>query len=194
MAIIIYKSGIPLYWDSDKAFAKSATSTWNKTGVHQTVNQVQRDGLTVYAINDPDYGYTVGWVRSDELGSTGVNTEEELRHIVRQGETLWGIANQYKTTVTNLRAWNNLRGDLIRNGQSLIVRLGKTTVIEEDEDTGKVIEVIPTAMTIEMNGATVDLAKGINDNSGIKLAPGMNRLRIKGDGVISFHFRNEVMG
>lgn len=193
MAITIYKSGIPLYYDSDQAFAKRKTSNWPKTGIHQTVNEVTRDGLTVFAINDPDYGYTVGWVRGDELGAPGVNTDEEIRHIVRVGETLWGISQQYGTSVNNLRQWNNLRGDVILVGQVLIVRLGKTTIIEEDED-GEIIETTPSVMTVEINGQEFDLAEGINGNSGIKLPPGMTRLKIKGDGIVAFHYSNEVMG
>ena len=43
------------------------------------------------------------------------------RHTVRSGETLGGIARRYNVTVDNLRRWNNLRGDLIRVGQVLVV-------------------------------------------------------------------------
>lgn len=193
MAISIYKSPVPLYYDSDSAFAKRKTSDWPMTGLHQTVNQIERNGVTVYAINHPTYGYTVGWVRGDELGRTGINEETELLHTVRNGETLWKIANQYNTTVANLRAWNNLKGDIILIGQRLLVRLGKTTIIEEGDD-GEVTEVVPTVMTVEIDGVEYDLIDGINTNSGIKLPPGMTRLKVKGDGTVAFNFSHEVMG
>ena len=128
------------------------------TGVHQTVNQVTQNGVTVYAINHPQYGYTVGWVRGDDIGQAGVNEQEELRHTVRAGDTLWSIANQYGTTISNLRTWNGLTGDLITVGQSLIVRPGKTTIIEEEED--EIVEVTPTVMTAEINGVVYNLKIG----------------------------------
>ena len=195
MAITIYKTPVTLYYDSVRALNKDTTlsGTWRMTGVHQTVNQVTKGDITVYAINHPQYGYTVGWVRSDDIGQSGANEQTELRHIVKSGETLWIIANRYGTTVNNLKTWNGLTGDLIRVGQSLIVRKGKTTIIEEDED-GEIIETTPTVMTVEIDGVTYDLVEGLNDNSGIKLPVGVTKLKVIGNGTISFHFSKEVMG
>ena len=194
MAITIYKQPITLYYDSIRALNRDATlsGTWRMTGVHQTVNQVTQGGITVYAINHPDYGYTVGWVRGDDIGQAGTNEQEELRHTVRAGETLWSIANQYGTTISNIKKWNGLVGDLITVGQSLIVRPGKTTIIEEEED--EIVEVTPTVMTAEINGVVYNLTKGLNDNSGLKLPVGVNKIKLVGNGTVSFHFHKEVMG
>ena len=194
MAITIYKTPVVLYYDSIRALNRNATQsgTWRMTGVHQTVNQVTQGGITVYAINHPQYGYTVGWVRSDDIGQAGANEQTELRHIVKSGETLWIIANQYGTTVNNLKTWNGLTGDLILVGQSLIVRLGKTTVIEDV--VGEIVETIPAVMTAEINGVVYELAEGLNDNSGIKLPVGVTKLKVTGNGTISFHSHKEVMG
>lgn len=194
MAITIYKSPVTLYYDSDRALNRNASQsgTWRMTGVHQTVNQVTQGGITVYAINHPQYGYTVGWVRSDDIGQAGVNEREELRHTVRAGESLWSIANQYGTTINNLKAWNGLVGDLIHPGQSLIVRLGKTTIIEDDD--GDIVETTPTVMTAEVGGVVYELANGLNDNTGLKLPVGVTKIKLKGKGTISFHFHKEVMG
>ena len=194
MAITIYKTPITLYYDSIRALNRDAnlSGVWRMKGVHQTVNQVTQGGVTVYAINHPDYGYTVGWVRGDDIGQSGVNEQEELRHTVQYGDTLWSIANQYGTTINNLKTWNSLAGDLIVVGQSLIVRPGKTTVIEEEED--EIIEVTPAVMTAEINGVVYNLANGMNDNSGLKLPVGVNKIKIVGNGTISFHFNKEVMG
>ncbi len=40
-------------------------------------------------------------------------------HVVRQGDTLSGIAARYGTTVRDLKAANNLKSDLIKVGQAL---------------------------------------------------------------------------
>ena len=194
MAITIYKTPVTLYYDSVRALTKntSQSGVWRMTGVHQTVNQVTQDGITVYAINHPQYGYTVGWVRGDDIGQAGVNEQEELRHTVRAGDTLWSIANQYGTTISNLRTWNGLTGDLITVGQSLIVRLGKTTIIDEEDD--EIVEVTPTVMTAEINGVVYELTEGLNDNSGLKLPVGVNKIKLVGNGTVSFHFNKEVMG
>ena len=42
-------------------------------------------------------------------------------HYVRRGETLGHIARRYHTSVSNLRAWNNIRGSTIYPGQKLTV-------------------------------------------------------------------------
>ncbi len=42
-------------------------------------------------------------------------------HTVRYGETLGGIASKYRCQVTELRDWNGIRGNLIREGQRLVV-------------------------------------------------------------------------
>jgi membrane-bound lytic murein transglycosylase D len=42
-------------------------------------------------------------------------------HIVRSGETLGHIARSYRTSVSNLQSWNNLRGTTIYPGQRLVV-------------------------------------------------------------------------
>ena len=194
MSITIYKTPVTLYYDSIRALKRDATQsgTWRMTGVHQTVNQVTQNGVTVYAINHPQYGYTVGWVRGDDIGQAGVNEQGELRHTVRAGDTLWTIANQYGTTISNIKKWNGLVGDLITIGQSLIVRPGKTTIIEEEED--EIVEVTPTVMTAEINGEVYNLTEGLNDNSGLKLPVGVNKIKLVGNGTVSFHFHKEVMG
>lgn len=43
-------------------------------------------------------------------------------HVVKSGDTLWAIANEYGTTVAKLKEWNKLSGDTIFPGQSLEVQ------------------------------------------------------------------------
>jgi membrane-bound lytic murein transglycosylase D len=42
-------------------------------------------------------------------------------HVVRSGESLWGIARTYDITVAKLRRWNALVGNVVRPGQVLVV-------------------------------------------------------------------------
>ncbi|MBC1926144.1 LysM peptidoglycan-binding domain-containing protein, partial [Listeria innocua] len=48
-------------------------------------------------------------------------------YTVKKGDSLWRIANQNKTTVTNLKSWNNLKSDNIYIGQKLKVSAGSIT-------------------------------------------------------------------
>lgn len=47
--------------------------------------------------------------------------ETRKTHKVRYGETLGGIASKYRCRVSELRDWNGIRGNLIREGQRLVV-------------------------------------------------------------------------
>ena len=51
--------------------------------------------------------------------------EEKAIHIVKQGETLWGISEQYSVSPDQIRQWNNLRDDNIMVGQKLAVQPGE---------------------------------------------------------------------
>jgi LysM repeat protein len=43
-------------------------------------------------------------------------------HEVNNGETLIGVARRYNVSVGDLRRWNNLKGDVIKVGQRLVVK------------------------------------------------------------------------
>ncbi len=44
-----------------------------------------------------------------------------IYHVIRSGEVLGTIARRYGVRVSQIRAWNNLRGDMIRAGDKLII-------------------------------------------------------------------------
>ena len=43
------------------------------------------------------------------------------RHLIARGDTLSGIAERYRVPLADLRAWNGIRGDLIRVGDTLAI-------------------------------------------------------------------------
>lgn len=55
------------------------------------------------------------------LGITTVTLAQSQTHIVKQGETLFSIAQQYDIEVEQIRGWNNLRGNELSVGQTLLV-------------------------------------------------------------------------
>lgn len=59
--------------------------------------------------------------------NTSGNTTVTTRYTVKSGDCLSIIASKYGTTVSNLKAWNNLKSDIIYVGQSLIVKKGTTS-------------------------------------------------------------------
>jgi membrane-bound lytic murein transglycosylase D len=46
-----------------------------------------------------------------------------VKYVVQSGDSLWSIARKYKVRVNDLRSWNDLRGSMIRPGQSIRIEL-----------------------------------------------------------------------
>ncbi len=74
-----------------------------------------------------------GGVTPDMLASGSAAREDHPRyepgervvHRVRRGETLQKIARKYRTTVTNMKRWNNVSGSIIYPGQRLVAYYGE---------------------------------------------------------------------
>ncbi|RZI49658.1 LysM peptidoglycan-binding domain-containing protein [Lactococcus kimchii] len=54
---------------------------------------------------------------------TPAKPSAQTRITVKSGDNLWTLAMRYKTSVAQLKTWNNLRSDLIYVGQNLIVSM-----------------------------------------------------------------------
>jgi membrane-bound lytic murein transglycosylase D len=60
-------------------------------------------------------------IEKDKLLAEIKKAQERSIHVVRSGENLGSIAQKYRTSVSRLKSWNNLRGSTIYPGQKLVV-------------------------------------------------------------------------
>lgn len=68
------------------------------------------------------YAYkTLNGIKKDKLLAEIEKAKSRRVHIIRSGENLGSIAKKYRTSVSKLRRWNNLRGSMIYPGQKLVV-------------------------------------------------------------------------
>lgn len=56
-------------------------------------------------------------------------------YIVKKGDTLWGIAKQFNTSVSKLKQLNNLKSDVLQIGARLELKVYKNTHVVEKNDT-----------------------------------------------------------
>lgn len=125
--------------DDDEPAPKGKGSKSSKSAKNQkTRSHVVRAGETAGAIATR-YGISVKQlVQANNLGRRAkIVTGQRLRipgsqggarqvvHVVRSGESLWGLARQYKVKVSDLRRWNNLRGNEIHAGSRLVIILSE---------------------------------------------------------------------
>lgn len=103
------------------------------------------------------------------LFSTSAVEAASVSHTVQRGDTLWSIAREYKTTVNQLKQWNNLKSENIKVGQKLVLQ--NTTKKADAKPAAskpqavkaaKVLTVRSTAYTASCKGCSGVTATGIN--------------------------------
>jgi membrane-bound lytic murein transglycosylase D len=122
---------------ADKPATSSARSAKATTRTH-----VVRAGETAGAIASK-YGVSVKQLaQANRLDRKGrIYTGQRLRipgrpeeapsgqrqvvHVVRNGESLWALARQYKVKVSDLKRWNQLHGNEIHAGSRLVIILSE---------------------------------------------------------------------
>lgn len=58
---------------------------------------------------------------SSRTSSSSSSRSSTRRHVVKSGDTLWGLSRRYGTSVAAIKKANRLSSDTIRNGQSLVI-------------------------------------------------------------------------
>lgn len=91
---------------------------------HNYTMQFVSNEESIYSYKDTLFFSDVAIKKVKEKGGTEGSM---TTHTVRSGETLGAIARKYRTTVTNIKRWNNLRSDVIRVGQKL--RIGGSAAL-----------------------------------------------------------------
>ncbi|WP_413488262.1 LysM peptidoglycan-binding domain-containing protein [Carnobacterium divergens] len=133
-------------WKSNTSSYRDATA-WlqgryaTDTSYASKLNRViESNNLTQYDTGSTGGGTTTPGTGGNENtggngntgGNTGGSNENTQTYVVKSGDTLWGIANQFGLTVANLKAMNNLSSDTIFVGQQLKVKGGSTTTPAPD--------------------------------------------------------------
>jgi len=106
--------------------------TWNN--IPYTTQITIGQNLSIYVPQEKkDYFASLDNQSSNEklTLTTEKNTDKnvvtkKIRHKVRRGENLAGIANKYNVTVADLKSWNKLSSNKIKKGQYLTVRTTTT--------------------------------------------------------------------
>lgn len=101
--------------------------------------------------------------------NTTVSKSSGNYHTVRRGETLGLIARKYGVNTTDLKKWNNLRGNLIRINQDIRVKPPETTSQSTSSTEGKYHTVQPGDTLWEIanqyDGVTIEQIKRLNNLS-----------------------------
>lgn len=95
-------------------------------------------------------------------------------HVVQRGDTLGSIAARHRVTVAQLRAWNNLSGDLIRPGQRLALRVDDRFVTRRDYHTVRAGENL--SVIAARYGTTVPRLRALNRLRSDLIRPGQRLL------------------
>ena len=73
---------------------------------------------SIYRYKDSIFFSPVAVQKIKETGGSG---EQRVIHKVKSGETLSSIASKHRTTVNNIKRWNNLKSNTIHVGQRLYI-------------------------------------------------------------------------
>lgn len=72
--------------------------------------------------------------------------DTNISYVIKKGDTLWGISNQYGISVDEIKKYNNLVSDLLVPGTMIMIPSSNTIVTEDEENiisSGSIYEVKP---------------------------------------------------
>ena len=113
------------------------------------------------------------------ITNNSASEESDFYHKIRSGESLGLIANKYKTTITNLRKWNNIKGNNIQAGKTLKIYSATSPVVQNTTKASNngyyTVKSGDSLFSIarQFPGVSVDDLKKWNDISGDAIQPGM---------------------
>lgn len=113
------------------------------------------------------------------ITNNSASEESVFYHKIRSGESLGLIANKYKTTITNLRKWNNIKGNNIQAGKTLKIYSATSPVVQNTTKASNngyyTVKSGDSLFSIarQFPGVSVDDLKKWNDISGDAIQPGM---------------------
>jgi len=87
----------------------------------QNLNTAQHRKRVASALAD---GIHAHFMRTAPQGTWYAQNRSDQRYIVQRGDTLGMIAQQHRVNINDLRASNNIRGDLIKPGAVLVIPAG----------------------------------------------------------------------
>lgn len=119
-------------------------------------------------------------------GSTVPSNQNKIVYVVKSGDVLGSIAQKHGTTVTNLKAWNNLSSNTIKIGQKLDVYTKSSAfekTIAQADNRNEIAGENPKTYTVQpgdslwliskkLNGVTVDQIKKLNNLNTNQIKPG----------------------
>jgi len=146
-----------------------------------------KDAAGIYVSNEEAMRYsyqaaraTSATVATDAQLPAIAQETTEKKHTVRRGESLGSIANKYGTSVSALKRLNGLRSDMIRPGQTLVVKRSaaktseRTAAAEPDSNTEGIYHVVQPGDTLwsiaqRYQGVSVEDLRQLNgDLKGLK--------------------------
>jgi membrane-bound lytic murein transglycosylase D len=106
-------------------------------------------------------------------------------HIIKSGESLGKIADKYNVSISNLKSWNNIKGNNIQAGKKIKIYSDKKVIVQTELKPIKngTYEVKSGdslfSISKQFPGVSIDDIKKWNDISGDNIQPGM-KLKING--------------
>jgi membrane-bound lytic murein transglycosylase D len=111
---------------------------------------------------------------------------DRLVYKVKSGDVLGSIAMRHRVKVSDIKKWNNLKGDVIRSGQRLNIWVtGNTTTASAPKQSNQSVTSLQGAKTYivqpgdtlwdiskKFNGLTIEKIKALNKLNNSKIQPG----------------------
>ena len=125
------------------------------------------------------------YIARNTVGST--YGRQRVIHRVRSGDVLGRIAERYHVRVADIRAWNNIRGNLIRVGQRLNIYV-KNSYVSSNEKSGSPqpvpnskIHIVQPGDTLwnisrQYQGLSIEKIKELNNLKDSRIKPGQKLL------------------